>query len=240
MFKMINFLICTLLASFSFSNWAVEQISGINRLTFFNEANNKDFVGNGFLVRYQGKTYGVTVKHTLLEAKTNQMQTVDISNHIRQWQIHPNGKPEQAITLGKLINSDTTEAIDINILSKDWLIFEVNYNPSALKVLEIRRTPLQKDEPVTAYGCSYVNKTTCIQDAYPGLFIHYESNNLRVKMDTLELNKLRGLSGSPVLDKQGKLVGIVSNVLPALSGQGFDFAPASLDYLLQVLDKTSE
>lgn len=56
-------------------------------------------------------------------------------------------------------------------------------------------------------------------------------------MANMELSKLTGLSGSPVVDKNRQLVGIVSNVMKSSSGDGFDFAPASTDYLIEVLDK---
>ena len=55
-------------------------------------------------------------------------------------------------------------------------------------------------------------------------------------MPDLDLTKLRGLSGSPVLDSKGQVVGIVSNVLQSKSGKGFDFAPANLNYLRSVLN----
>lgn len=214
---------------------AKEQFSGINQLSFFDPQYNKEFVGNGFLINYQNKTYAVTVKHALLEAKTPTLTHVDTKEHIKEWRIHPNQSSDKYVKLGRLINSNDQEKIDMAILQKDWLVFDVLENRSSLSVLTLRDTPLEKGEKVTAYGCSYANKSMCTQDIYQGTYLAKEAQNLRIAMPTLELNKLRGLSGSPVLDSQNRVVGIVSNVLKSKSGKGFDFAPASIDYLQQVL-----
>lgn len=211
------------------------QVSGINQVTFHESAYNKAFAGNGFLIRYQGKVYAVTVKHTLLEAKTPAMQSVHIDGHVSGWQIHPNHQPEKSVVLGKLLNGSEQEKLDMNILQKDWLVFEVKENHSDLTVLTLREDPLSTGDTLTAYGCSYANANGCVQDSYAGRYINLEGNNLRIAMADLELGELRGLSGSPVLDQNNQVVGIVSNVLRSQDGKGFDFAPANLSYLKEVL-----
>jgi len=214
---------------------AATQYSGINNIEFNNESDNKDFVGNAFLIQHNNKLFAVTVKHTLLEARTDKMTHIDIEPHVKQWLIHPNKKPNEFVRLGRLVNANKSESIDMKVLEKDWLLFEVEENHSSLEVLTLRQKPLSKGEVLTAYGCSYANKVDCQQDTYVGSFIENETNNLRVTMPNLDLSKLRGLSGSPVLDKDGLVVGIVSNVLKSRSGEGFDFAPANLKYLNSLL-----
>jgi len=218
------------------SLYADEYYSGVNQLKFFNEKYDKSFVGNGFLIRHKDKLYAVTVKHALLEAKTPSMTAVTISKQIKQWRIHPNNKPEQYIELGRLINQDVNEKIDMKVLTKDWLVFEVKENKSPLKVLSLRESPVQQGETLTAIGCSYQKKSICTQDKLVGSFIAYDTYNLRIKLPSFELSSLRGFSGSPVVDKDNNVVGMVSNVLRSKSGPGFDFAPVSLDYLLTILN----
>ncbi|MDG1752052.1 MAG: hypothetical protein P8I03_10385 [Thalassotalea sp.] len=221
----------------SFSTIAVTnvQYSGVNNVQFFNESYSKPFAGNAFLIQAKNKLYAVTVKHTLFEAKTPEMETITIENYVKEWRIHPNKKPDQYLKLGKLLNENINEAIDNKILQKDWLVFEVLENKSQLKVLKLRKTPVKAGEQLSAFGCTYANQSTCEQDNFQGSFIGYDNNNLRIAMANLDLRKLRGLSGSPVLDANEQVVGIVSNVLPSASGKGFDFAPASLSYLEEVL-----
>lgn len=213
------------------------QFSGINKLTFFNERHSKAFVGNGFLIKHKDKVYAVTVKHALLEAKTPDMNTVDIAPHVSDWRIHPNQQPEQYVRLGKLLNASQVEVINMAILQKDWLLFEVKENKSPLKVLTLRESPLSAGETLSAFGCSYKKKDSCTQDIYSGVYLGNENANLRIAMPNLDLGALRGLSGSPVLDENQQVVGIVSNVLRAADGTGFDFAPANLDYLMELLNE---
>jgi hypothetical protein len=216
---------------------AEQQFSGINQVTFKDAKNSKAFVGNGFLITYKNKLFAVTVKHALLEAKTPTLTSVYLRDEIKEWRIHPNNNIQEFIVLDRLLNANKNEAIDMKVLNKDWLVFEVKENKSNLVVLKLRESDFELGEVLTAYGCSYANKESCSQDEYQGTFISVEKNNLRIAMPELDLSKLRGLSGSPVLDKNNRLVGIVSNILKSNSGEGFDFAPASLHYLRSVLTK---
>lgn len=236
MLKCIPVLGAIALLLFSRFSIAIEQVSGINQIAFNKSQYDKAFVGNGFLIRHNGVVYAVTVKHVLLEAKTPSMSSVSIEDKVKTWRIHPNQDSEHYIELGKLLNSSTQEALDMSVLQRDWLVFEVKENRSNLKVLTLRDTPLKPGETLIAHGCSYYKAKTCKQDAYKGDFVSMEANNLRIKMPKWSPGKLRGLSGSPVLDRDQRVVGIVSNVLRSSDGQGFDFAPANLVYLRQVLD----
>lgn len=240
----LNFLVALIATSFAASSFALhaaqhKQLSGINKLTFINSAFNKDFVGNGFLISYQDTVYAVTVKHALLEAKTPDMTSVSTDGHISEWQIKPNNGTAQPIILGPLLNENIAEKIDISVLSKDWLVFNVEQESSFLTPLKLRTTPLEAGEVLSAYGCSYANKQSCKQDVYSGRFLKKDGQNLRMQLTDLELSQMRGLSGSPVVDKNNQLVGIVSNVLPSETGKGLDFAPATTEYLIEVLSNLS-
>jgi hypothetical protein len=212
-----------------------QQFSGINQVTFNQAEYNNTFAGNAFLINYKNKVYAVTVKHALMVAKTPSLKSVYLEDELKEWRIHPNKNNHQYITLGKLLNADKNELIDDKILTKDWLVFEVKENKSNLAVLALRDTPLEVGELLTAYGCTYETQETCSQNKYSGTFIEVEYHNIRVA--PFEETSIAGLSGSPVLDKQNKLVGIVSTTRESKSGDGFDYTHASLDYLLAVLNK---
>jgi hypothetical protein len=210
-------------------------ISGINNVAFKQSKFDQNFAGNGFLIEHKQKIYAVTVKHVLLEAKTNKMKTVWLRDELKSWKIHPNNDETKFVQLGRLINSDRSEKIDIQTLQKDWLLFEVKDNQSDFVPLKIRTQPLAPKEQVTALGCSYANQLQCSQDSYIGYLKSYDRYNLRVHLQGIKSLNLAGLSGSPVVDKNMNLVGIVSNILPSSDGKDLDFAPARLDYLLSIL-----
>jgi hypothetical protein len=212
-----------------------QQFSGINQVTFNDSQYNNAFAGNAFLISFKGKLFAVTVKHALFVAKTPKLTSVYLQDELKEWRIHPNKNSNSYVTVGKLLNADKTELIDEKILFKDWLVFEVKNNSSNLAVLELRDTPLESGELLTAYGCTYDKQETCSQDEYQGKFIEAEGSNLRVTMPYSD--SIIGLSGSPVLDKHSKVVGIVSQVLKSTSGEGFDLIPASLSYLRDILNR---
>jgi S1-C subfamily serine protease len=234
-----RYLAFTFLSILSTSGFTQEKqpprISGVNNIEFQQQEYNKAFAGNGFLIEHNDKVYAVTVKHVLFEAKTPDMKHVWLADNLKQWRIHPNKDANNYIQLGNLINANKNEEIDGDILQKDWLLFEVEENNSSLTPLTIRRSSLETGEKLRAIGCSYVNKDTCDQDTYTGTFKSYAEHNLRIDLGDTPIARLRGLSGSPVVDEHNHLVGIVSNVLPAEGATGLDFAPAKLDYLFSIL-----
>jgi len=230
--------VSTLLLTGQVSAIQEQQFSGINQVTFNNEKYNNAFAGNAFLINFKDKLFAVTVKHALMVANTPALTSVYLQDELKEWRIHPNKNSKGFVTLGKLLNADKTEPIDEKILFKDWLVFEVKDNNSNLAVLELRDTPLEVGELLTAYGCTYATQETCSQDKYQGKFIQAEYNNLRV--DPFEDTSISGLSGSPVLDKHNKVVGIVSTVREKESGDGVDYTHASLNYLREVLNKVSD
>ena len=212
-----------------------QQFSGINQVTFNNEEYNNAFAGNSFLISLKGKLFAVTVKHALFIAKTPKLTSVYLQDELKEWRIHPNKNSNSYVILGNLLNADKTELIDEKVLFKDWLVFEVKNNNSNLAILELRDTPLEPGELLTAYGCTYANQKTCSLDEYQGNFIEAKGSNLKVTKPYSD--SINGLSGSPVLDKHNKVVGIVSQVLKSTSGEGFDLVPASLTYLREILNK---
>ncbi|MDF2176734.1 serine protease [Aliiglaciecola sp. CAU 1673] len=220
------------------SVWAdqtTEFVSGINTLTHTTSGQVQEFVGNGFLLSYKDMLYGVTVKHSLFEVKLPAPKSTDIAPHIESWVLSPRSMPTKSVKFGQLLNADANEVLDMKTLEKDYLLFSINGPAEALRPLTLRETPVEIGEELTAIGCTYLSAEDCQNDRYTGTFKGYSEHNLRIHFDGVDMSKLRGLSGSPVLDKQGKVVGIVSNVLPAEDGEGMDFAPARLDYLLNIL-----
>ncbi len=231
---LISMLVPVSAAAISTPSWP--QISAVNHVRFVDSKfDSKGFVGNGFLLNYRGRTYAVTAKHVLLRAKTDKMKTVDFGGQLKSWRMQVNGDPSQYIELGRLLNADSNEAIDMKVLESDWLVFEVRDNHSRLVPLKLsEHARAATGEVLYALGCSYARKAKCRQDSFSGRLLGYAEHHLLVQLDDSK-SALGGLSGAPMVDANQSLVGIVSNFMPNPNGQGEVFAPASLDYLRAVL-----
>ncbi len=214
------------------------RYSAANAITFSKSGNIKDFVGSGFLVSHGGQSYAVTAKHVLFEAMDEGVNAVDVSKSVSRWQLRHFNKDTGRVTLGPLLNADANESLDVAVLSDDWLLFEVAANDSALTPLTLSDKPLKPGENITVHGCTYQTQTTCQQDVYSGQYVRSEGQNLLVKLNGVAPNTLRGLSGAPVLNAAGKVVGIVSNVLPDEANGGLFFAPFSVQPLMKFLSQT--
>lgn len=213
------------------------RYSAANAITFSQSGNHKAFVGSGFLMAHDGKTYAVTAKHVLFEAMNEGVNAVDISKTVSKWQLQPFNEATGDVTLGQLLNADEKEPLDMKVLSDDWLLFEVLHNASDLKVLSLSNQPLKSGEKINVHGCTYQTQSDCQQDSHTGDFVRYEDHNLLVRLKDVTPNTLRGLSGAPVLNAKGEVVGIVSNVLPDEETGGMFFAPFSVQPLLDFLNQ---
>ena len=213
--------------------------SAANNITFSSNGENKSFVGNGFLIEHKGKIYAVTAKHVLFETQTSGIKSVDIENYIKSWRLKPFNSDSGEVVLGKLINSNSSEKLDIAVLQDDWLLFEVKENNSHLLILKLATEELIADQSVSAYGCSYSNQKDCIQNKYSGKYVKSLENNLLIELEMPEdkLNTIRGLSGAPVLNSKNEVVGIVSNIIPDKENGKVYFAPFAIEAVLNYLNK---
>lgn len=235
MIKTCLILMVSLASAFDASS---TRYSAANAITFSKSGNTKAFVGSGFLVLHGGQSYAVTAKHVLFETMDEGVNTVDVSEAVSRWQLKPFNEDTGNVTLGQLLNANAKEALDVAILSDDWLLFEVAANDSALAPLTLSDKPLMPGEKITVHGCTYQTQSTCQQDVFSGSYVRSEGHSLLIKLKDVAPNTLRGLSGAPVLNADGKVVGIVSNVLPDKTNGGLFFAPFSVQPLLKFLSQS--
>lgn len=207
---------------------AENRYSAANHIQFENDQ--KPFVGSGFLIQHGQQIYAVTAKHVLFETMDQGIDHIDIEGKVSQWQLQPFNEATGVVTLGKLLNANNKEDLDMSVLSDDWLLFAVAENHSLLKPLRLAEKPPQVGDQLVTYGCTYQTQSTCHQDRFTGLLAGLEGNNLLLKLKDAEAGNLRGLSGAPVMNAAGEVVGIVSNVLPDPAGGEF-FAPFGIQPL---------
>lgn len=192
-----------------------------------------DGLANAFLVDLGSDTVGVTAKHIfLLFAEQRGLTSIDLGPDFVQWDLRsvkPGAESMEAVTL---INQDPQEPIgDFNTLKvRDWLVFDVAATASGVQPLRPSSASAEKGDTVYAVGRSLANRyspdpTIVPLRIYQALGPYYYVQSLDPSADPV------GTSGSPVIDGDGYLIGLVSGAAGRLG------VVASLEYLMQVLDR---
>jgi hypothetical protein len=93
----------------------------------------------------------------------------------------------------------------------------------------MRTKPMIKGEPVYIVGWRYCDKN-CSQVIYEGNFVKSEPGSHLISTKQLSDNTIPGLSGSPVIDSKGYVIGLMSQKAGKLE------RVASLDYPREIID----
>lgn len=188
-------------------------------------------IANSFLVDTGFDTIAVTCKHIFLVFKSNDLSTIDLGSSFVNWRMYPKGQNEKDVQISQLINKNSNELVgEFNTLkNRDWIIFKVKQTNSGIYPLKIRTTPLKKGEFVYSVGWGHQ------QNSKLPLLIKMKmyknlGNYYYILTETKNINPV-GRSGSPVIDSNGYLVGIVSGAEGNLGVIG------SVKYLTEQFDK---
>ncbi|HPF51581.1 MAG TPA: serine protease [Draconibacterium sp.] len=187
-------------------------------------------IGNAFLIETGSDTLAVTCKHIFMLFRTETNNKIDLNDNFRSWKIYPKGKAEKSLLLGSLINKNKDEETgEFNTLKvRDWIIFRLK-EKSEFTPLKIRTSPLREGEIVYAVGWAFKQHTEfpslVKMQVYKNFGVYFYVNTLTQNVDHA------GRSGSPVIDKNGYLVGIVSGAEGKLGVVG------GITYLNQQLSK---
>lgn len=186
-------------------NFSLTNEIGFNDTTYY------DF-GNSFLVNTGFDTLGISCKHLFMVFE-NQLglKAIDLGDTFNHWKMYPKNNKENTVTVTRLINTNPNETIgQFNTLKvRDWIIFELEQQHNKLYPLKIRHTPVKRNEIVYAVGWGMKQK----DNSKPALIklqcIKNLGNYFYIKILSADIHP-GGRSGSPVIDKNGYLVGIVS------------------------------
>jgi len=188
-------------------------------------------LANAFLVNTGYDTIAVTCKHIFLVFKNIGLRYIDPGDDITEWSAFPKGQPEKKVVFSEMINKDSTEEIgEFNTLKdRDWLIFRLKTGNSGIYPLKVRTTPLKKGETVYAVGWSTPQKTKVPALVRMQVFENHGNYcYITAPDDSIEP---QGRSGSPVIDTNGHLVGLVSGAEGELG------VIAAVPYLVSLFDK---
>lgn len=187
-----------------------------------------------FLLQYQNDTFAVTAKHLLQVIKPASLTTLSLDNTVTSWTMYPPDQKEKIVTTYRLINENAAESLnDKANYDNDFLVFSLKENRSNVKPLQPRTTPLDTGEKLYVIGW-----TRKMEDGPQRVyeFEYYKTIGHRILLKELVVpEQFGGLSGAPVVDEQGLVVGIVSgSTTDPVTGKKY-FSPCTLDNLLDTL-----
>lgn len=184
-------------------------ITLINNYEYFEGKHEFKQLGCAFLLKYKTDTFAITAKHILAILKTDSAKSLIIENFVKKWTMTPLNNENEVVVVDKLLNENKEENLKSKkIYEKDWLLFSIKENKTNVIPLEFREKPLIKGEKLFVVGWTRHMKGGN-QRVYE--FEFYKTKGTHYLMKKLIIpEKMGGLSGAPVVDNDGKLVGIVS------------------------------
>jgi len=183
----------------------------------------------GFLVDTGDEILAATAKHVLIYFKSEAMDSVSFAGTLRSWRMFPKDSPGDAVVIDELVNEDPKEPLERIPSSRDWLLFTLRETTDAVQPLRLRSTPLEKGEIVYVIGWRYPDEGP--QRVHRGRFVRMDKDAVLVSIPALKDNTIPGLSGSPVIDAKGYVIGLMSTK----AGKLQRLAPAS--YVWDLLAK---
>ena len=89
------------------------------------------------------------------------------------------------------------------------MLFTVREYPDNMQPLRLRSTPLKLGEAVFVIGWRYTDAGP--QKIYRGSYVESDDGSVLISTEELTNNKMPGLSGAPVIDANGYVVGLMSS-----------------------------
>ncbi|GEO09256.1 hypothetical protein SAE01_17520 [Segetibacter aerophilus] len=187
-----------------------ENIALVNNIEFYNSKLDQPRFSCGFLLQFNQDTFAVTAKHLLKVIKPEEMKTLSFDNIIKSWSLYPLNRKAEVVVTDSLLNTNKREQLeDKSTFTNDWLIFSLKANHSKVKVLTARATPLVAGEKLYVVGWTRKMESG-EQRVYEFEYLKTVGHRILLK-EIVVPEQFGGLSGAPLVDVQGAVVGIVSN-----------------------------
>ncbi|WJS94245.1 serine protease [Flavobacterium johnsoniae] len=217
------------------SNKVFKEIALVNGIEFTNPKYDQPKFSCGFLLKYNNETFAVTAKHLLKIIKPEGMTTLSLESYIKNWALYPLNNKSEIVICDKLLNEDKSEKLEAkSTYDNDWLVFSIKESSSNIIPLEIRKTPLTQGEKLYVVGWTRTMENGP-QRVYEFEYYKTIANRILLK-DILVPEKFGGLSGAPLVDENGLLVGIVSNGTVDPDSNKKFFSPCSVTNLAAFLE----
>jgi hypothetical protein len=207
------------------------QITMINQIEYTDR--NHPVAGCGFLLDTGDEILAATAKHILVYFKSETMESVSFNKTLKLWKMFPKNNPDDVVVIDKMINENPEEPLEHIPSERDWLLFTIKQRSPNIQPLKFRSGPIKKGETVYIIGWRYTDKD-CPQVVYEGNFVRPEKGSLLITTKELSDNTMPGLSGSPVIDSKGYLIGLMSQKAGKMERL------SSLDYPRMLIEKRAD
>ncbi len=191
--------------------------------------------GTGFLVNTGTDTLAVTAKHILWIAQPKGLKQVQINDQLEKWWMHPKGDTTRGVWIDQLLNQDSLEFLQgpsSSIVERDWLVFSLKKIKGPIQPLKPRYTKVQPGEQLYFVGYPYAHDT-CITISAEAL----KADGNRIVFTKEIEGFIGGASGSPIIDANGYLVGVLGGMSINEKDGGEALYGISTSYLKKVLEK---
>lgn len=209
-------------------------IAMTNHVEFYDSTANNPLAGCSFLFKTEKGLFAVTCKHSLWVAKSKEMTGVHFEGTLKEWRMRRKDDTAKYVITDKLLNENRDETIGENNVDSDYLIFSIKENSTDVQPLRLRESELKIGEQLYLIGWSFADKTGP-QRIYGAKFYKKIKNHILIEHE--DNTNLAGMSGGPVVDEEGRLVGIVSNYYFDEETKKWYGSPCSTDYLKEILDR---
>jgi len=183
------------------------QIAMVNEIEYVDQY--FPVAGCAFLLDTGSDTVAATAKHVLIYFKSDSMETISFDDDLVRWIMHPKNSPGDSVAIGRMINEDPGERITYAPSRSDWLLFEIGERSPRIEPLRFRNRPMEKGERVFIVGWRYTD-LDCPQVIYQGNVVGWGDGEVIISTEELADNTIPGLSGAPVIDSDGRLIGLMS------------------------------
>ncbi|MBO2008917.1 serine protease [Hymenobacter negativus] len=196
-------------------NWMAEPFTQSPQVLLANGATFADGQhldgASAFLVQVGQRQYALTANH-LLGADGGIEPTKKrslVNGELVSWKLFARQRATDTVRLDKLLN-----AVDSD--SSDALVFSIKGGGTGYQALTPRYDAPAQGEEVYLIGCPYA-EADCTQNRYPVRV--EETSDTEYLLAQNESPTLSGFSGCPVVDKQGRVIGLLSFTLQEPSGK---------------------
>lgn len=183
-------------------------------------------LANGFLLDTGADTAGITCKHIFMVFQNQRgTSTIALGDDFVGWSLRSSRDTTRVVPLGRLINEDPGEPVGdfAGIKSRDWLLFEPAGWSEGVYPLKVRYTPLEVGDTIHAVGRNLAGRHDRDPTIRPLRVFRVEPTYYYVQPLNPALEPGH-TSGSPVIDENGYLVGLVSGAvgrLDVIAGVGY-------------------